>query len=109
MIHYSSYRSWQLTILLFLVSCGGLSEEEIDTQAKARYEGRVEQLRIEKIKECKIEIDRKADIIADSLIRALHINPLETLYKPPIPERPEFVEVDSSVFISKHSVKPIPK
>jgi len=92
------------------LSCGGLSEEEINAQAKIRYERRIEQLKAEKIKECKQEIDRKAEIIVDSLIQTMSINPLsEKLYKPPIPDRPKFVEVDSTVFNSKHSVKPIPK
>ncbi len=110
MISIIPYRAFLLALLLLLVSCGGLTEEEINAQAKERFERRVEELRKEKIKECKQEIARKAEIIVDSIMSALHINPLnETLYKPPIPERPEFVEVDSSVFISKHSVKPIPK
>lgn len=96
--------------MFLLISCGGLTEAEIEVQAKERFLRRAAQLRIEKMQECKQEIARKAQISVDSMIRSLDINPLnETLYKPPIPERPAFVEVDSSVFISKHSVKPIPK
>lgn len=106
----STYHSFTLALLLLAISCGGLTEEEINTQAKIRFDRRVEHLKAEKIKECKQEIDRKAEIIVDSLIQEMSLNPLqEDLYKPPIPDRPKFVEVDSSVFNSKHSVKPIPK
>ena len=99
-----------LLAIIFSSNACGISEEEIELQAKIRLDRRVEELKAEKIKECKQEIYRKAEIIVDSIIREMSINPLnETLYKPTIPERPEFVEVDSNVFISKHSVKPIPK
>jgi len=72
------------------------------------YNIKVEELRAKKLLECKSEALRLAEVIADSLVRALQIDPLsDPLYNPEIPDRPQYIPVDTSVFDSKHSVKPI--
>lgn len=102
-----------LPVILVLMVVGHssceLSDEEIESQAREVYQQKVSALILKKEQECKQEIDRKASMIVDSLLRQMRIHPLNQLpYRPTIPERPEFIEVDSSVLISKHSVKPPP-
>ncbi len=89
------------------ISCGP-SQEEINAQIIARYDMQVAQLKDKKSKECHLEALRIAEIIADSIVSGMQINPLDDdQYRPDIPLRPQYVPVDSSVFESKRSVKPI--
>jgi len=98
---------WLLFISLLFIGCES-SEEDIQVQVDTQYNIKVEELRAKKLLECKSEALRLAEVIADSLVRALQIDPLsDPLYNPEIPDRPQYIPVDTSVFDSKHSVKPI--
>ncbi len=107
LLHTAVYSFLLLLCTVVVPSCG-LTEEEINTQAKKVFDQRVSQLIAKKQAECKQEAERIAETIVDSIIYELQINPLnDSGYSPPIPKRPEFVPVDSAVFNSKYSVKPI--
>ena len=94
--------------MMFMISGCDESKEEIQAKVQAHYQTRVAELNAKKRAECRTEALRIAEIIADSIVYSLQINPLsDSLYQPSIPERPKYVPVDSSVFDSKHSVKPI--
>ena len=50
----------------------------------------------------------EAELHVDSLISAMFLSPIDdSLYSPPIPEKPAFIEVDTNVFNSESSVKPV--
>lgn len=93
--------------LLTLVSCG-LSEEDMMRLAKLEFENKVKLLEQERSLICNKDADARAEILADSIIRELRINPLkDSLYRPFVPPKPTYVETDSTVVNSKQSVKPI--
>ena len=99
-----------LSIVLTVVMIGSCkpSEEEIQAQVLAQYDIKVAALKTKKHAECQVEALRLAEIIADSIVYNFQINPLsDPLYQPIIPSRPDYIPVDSSVFDSKRSVKPI--
>lgn len=94
--------------MIITISSCGLSEEEINMKAEEVFKNRIEKIKKEKMAECRSEAARIAEEIVDSLIYAQQLNPLqENQYNPTIPKRPVFVPVDSAVFNSKESVKPI--
>ena len=95
--------------LSMLLSCN-ISEEEYNRLAQEEYERKAEILRKERREICLKEKLIRAEILADSIIRQLKLNPLkEDQYRPTIPARPDFVKTDSTTVNSKQSVKPILK
>ena len=57
---------------------------------------------------CDRAAEEEAELIADSLISLMQINPLkDSLYRPFVPPKPSFIKTDSTVVNSKQTVKPI--
>lgn len=84
------------------------SQEEIDRQVMEVYEKRVAEFSSQRLEACRLDALRLAEELADSIILSLSLNPLrDSLYRPVIPARPDFIPVDTAVFDSKRSVKPI--
>ena len=85
-----------------------LSKEEKEMLAKAEFERKVSELKAERERVCYKNAFAEAELLADSIVRTLQINPLgDSLYRPEIPQRPDFVPTDSIEVNSKRSVKPI--
>ena len=85
-----------------------MSEEEMMQLATSDLEIRVAKLRSEQRAICRKEAFAIAENQADSIIFQLRINPLkEDLYQPTLPNKPDFIETDSTLLNSKRSVKPI--
>jgi len=96
-----------MIILCGLGSCG-LSEEEVVRIATQEYERKARLLRQQEADICKKAALEIAEIKADSIVRSLQLNPLkDTLYRPPVPPKPAFIETDSARVNSKQTVKPI--
>ena len=76
--------------------------------AKQEFERKVMDLRTERERVCYKNAFAEAEILSDSIVRTLQINPLgDSLYRPAVPSRPDFVPTDSTEVNSKRSVKPI--
>lgn len=96
-------------ILSIFTSCGP-SDEDIEREARLVYEQKVAQLKSSQAQECLEEAIQNAEILVDSILAQRAENPLiDSLYRPPAPNRPDFVPLDSSILNSKRSVKPIIK
>lgn len=96
-----------LLLALLVIGCT-ISEEERDRLVEEEYLRKAEILQTERAEVCKKEALWRAEAIADSIIRKLRLDPLnENQYRPPVPERPEYVPTDSSAVNTKRSVKPI--
>ncbi len=90
-----------------LGSCG-ISEEEFDRLVIQEYERKIELFIMEQKLLCDKEADEEAELVVDSLISLLQINPLkDSLYRPFVPPKPDYVKTDSTVVNSKQTVKPI--
>jgi hypothetical protein len=93
--------------MMTILSCG-LSDEEFKRLAKEEYDRKVSMLSQEKRNLCYREALIIAEQMADSIIRDMNLNPLQdTLYRPAKPERPSFIKTDTTILISKETVKPI--
>lgn len=101
------YLLYMTSLLLFLSSCtnGEALNKEL---ALKELEIKIEQYRSRKMEDCRAEAIKSAEIIVDSIIRTSTFAPIKNQkYNPTIPVKPNYVPVDSSVFKSKNSVKPI--
>lgn len=84
------------------------SKSEIREQALRELDIKIGILKKKKEQECREQAFIEAEIYVDSLIGTMLLSPIDdSLYKPPIPQKPEFIQVDSSVFNSQSSVKPV--
>lgn len=96
-----------MLIAIMLGSCG-ISEDEYDRLVKQEYERQVKHFIIEQNKLCDKAAEEEAEIIVDSLISLLQINPLkDSLYRPYVPPKPDYIKTDSTAVNSKQTVKPI--
>lgn len=90
-----------------MVSCGP-SKDDLQQQAIAELNIKIETLKSKKKKECEAQAFLEAEIYVDSIIEAMFLNPInDSLYSPPVPPKPKYIQVDSSVFNSQSSVKPV--
>ncbi len=93
---------------IFLWFSCGPSKEELRQQAIAEMNIKIETLKTKKRQECEAQAFMEAEVFVDSIIEAMFLNPInDTLYSPPVPPKPKYVSVDSSVFNSQSSVKPV--
>jgi len=94
-------------LVLLTFSCT-ISEEERNILIQGEFKRKADILKAERAEVCKKEALWRAEVIADSIIRHLRLNPLkESQYRPPVPERPDYVPTDSTAVNTKRSVKPI--
>ena len=94
--------------ITFLVCSCGMSTEERDRLIKEEFERKMNVFIAEQTQRCDKAAEEEAEIIADSLISLMHINPLkDSLYRPFVPPKPDYVQTDSTVVNSKQTVKPI--
>ena len=94
-------------ISIIWIQCGP-TDEEIENEARAIFHQKVQELRDKHTKECRKEAVRLAEIEVDSILAARAASPLnDSLYRPTVPGKPEFVPLDSAALNSKRSVKPI--
>ena len=90
-----------------MVSCGP-SSQDIRDQAHEELAIKIDLLKKKKKEECEAQAFIEAEMYVDSFIKDMLLNPIgDTLYKPPIPPKPDYISVDSSVFNSQSSVKPV--
>ncbi len=100
---------WLLYIWLMMVcySCGDPVAHDLAI-AKVEVQIKVDQHRKSRTNECRAEALLKAEEIVDSIILTWDLNPIDdTLYRPTIPDKPKYIPVDTSVFKSESSVKPV--
>ena len=96
-----------LILSVLSISCAP-TDEERDVLVKEEYLRKAEILQTERAEVCKKEALWRAEAIADSIIRQMRLNPLkENQYRPPVPERPDYVPTDSTAINIKRTVKPI--
>ena len=96
-----------LLLVMLVISCS-ISEEEYDRLVQEEYLRKADLLKAERAEVCKKEALWRAEAVADSIIRQMRLNPLkENQYRPPVPDRPDYVPTDSTVVNTKRSVKPI--
>ena len=96
-----------VSCLLLLSSCTE-SQAEIREQAMRELDIKIEILKKKKDQECRELAFIEAELYVDSVISAMSLYPIDdSLYAPPIPAKPTFIQVDSSVFNSQSSVKPV--
>lgn len=104
----SDWMNYLVFLVMVIFMACGMSEEEMVTLAKTEYERQVKILEIEQSKLCFKSALAIAEDKADSIIYFLRINPLkEDLYRPDVPDKPDFVPTDSLLINSKQTVKPI--
>lgn len=100
---YISY----LCFTLAICSCG-ITEEEYNKLVIQEYERQMALFVKEQTEICDRAAEKEAEVIADSLISLMKINPLkDSLYRPFVPPKPDFIRTDSTVVNSKQTVKPI--
>lgn len=102
---------WQyissIWIAIAICSCG-ISEEEYNQLVIQEYERQMNIFIKEQNQICDREAEIEAEVIADSLISLMQINPLkDSLYRPFVPPKPDYISTDSTVVNSKQTVKPI--
>jgi len=96
-----------MVITCIIVGCG-ISDAEFKRLAEEEYQRQLGNFVQERALLCNREADLAAEIIADSLISKMHINPLkDSLYRPYVPPKPVYIKTDSAVVNSKQTVKPI--
>lgn len=84
------------------------SKSQIRAQALQELDIKIEVLKKKKAQECREQAFMEAELHVDSLISAMFLSPIDdSLYSPPIPAKPAFIEVDTNVFNSESSVKPV--
>ena len=96
-----------ILILALFAGCEMPPEEKLRL-AREEFDRKIQRLELERAEICLNEALAIAEAQADSLVQSLQKNPLgDSLYRPEIPTRPEFVPTDSNIVNSKRSVKPI--
>jgi hypothetical protein len=94
-------------LLLIVVSCGD-REKMIQELALQELDLKIKTHTHKKQSECGAQAIEEAEMIVDSIIRYSYFSPInKDNYNPTIPPKPAFIPVDSSVFKSENSVKPI--
>lgn len=84
------------------------SKSQIREHAMQELDIKIGILKKKKDQECREQAFIEAELHVDSLISAMVLSPInDSLYTPPIPTKPAFIEVDNSVFNSESSVKPV--
>jgi len=98
-----------LWVIAMMICMGcGIDQEEYDRLAKEEYLRKANELKKERLEICNKDADMRAEVIADSIIRQMAINPLkDEQYRPDVPPRPTYVPTDSAAINSKRSVKPL--
>jgi len=96
-----------IAVACFLSSCTQ-SKSEIRGLALQELDIKIKILKKKKDQECRELAFIEAEQYVDSVIGAMLLSPIDdSLYAPPIPAKPTFIEVDNSVFNSQSSVKPV--
>lgn len=103
------------SIRLYIITClttlliGCQNGQELNKElALQELELKIELYKQRKMDDCKAEAIREAEVLVDSIIQASTFTPIKNQnYNPAIPTKPSFIPVDSSVFKSQNSVKPI--
>ena len=94
-------------LILALTGCG-LSEDEFKRLATEEFERKAKLFRQDQKNLCLKTALEEAERQADSIISNIQFNPLrDTLYRPIVPPKPDYVPTDSAVLKSQQSVKPI--
>lgn len=84
------------------------SQSQIREQALKELDIKIEILKKKKDQECRQQAFIEAELFVDSVIHSMLLSPIDdSLYAPPIPTKPKFIQVDSSVFNSQSSVKTV--
>ena len=92
----------------FVICSCGITEEEYNQLVIQEYERQMALFVKEQTEVCDRAAEEEAELIADSLISLMKINPLkDSLYRPFVPPKPDFIKTDSTVVNSKQTVKPI--
>lgn len=101
----------RLYIIIFvaILWTGCQNGQELNKElALQELELKIELYKQRKMEDCKAEAIREAEVIVDSIIQSSTFAPIKNQnYNPAIPTKPSFIPVDSSVFKSQNSVKPI--
>ena len=94
---------------MILVACEDENKTYISL-AQKELNVKIEQHKKLLMEECRKKALEEAETLVDSIILTWELRPIDdSIYVPKVPEKPKFIPVDSMVFKSQSSVKPVLK